>query len=237
MVRGFIRLWSYLLRRSRQGVDGDDHGDDAIFACLILDESRVIEGTGFTIDDHGRRLGLTTDMPPKSEIHPRSHVIASLLIDPNGRVRDGESSRSLSSPADRERFLSLRQWGDCIVIGSRTESAESYRRSRLPVVVYSRGREMISDWQVEMRKLRARYGDHVLVEAGPGILHQLIEQGALDQLFLTRTSRISTDKESPLFDLKFLGSEHGLQLMESTEIEAADGSVDRFETYRRSELT
>lgn len=185
----------------------------------------------------GVRLGLTTDMLPLNEIRPEVHVIASLLVDPTGRVREGVSSRSLSSPEDRQRFLSLRQWAECIVIGAKTHQAESYERTRLPVIVYSRTKRVVDDWAAELNKLKGEYGDRILIEAGPGILHQLIREGLIDRLYLTRTSRVSQDRESPIFDLSLLGPGHDLRLIESTIVRSVDESEDLFETYERSGLT
>lgn len=126
---------------------------------------------------------------------------ANILIDPLGRVRAGKNSAPLSSPGDRDRFHQLRQWADCLVVGGETFRNEPYHLSSLPVASYSRTLKVISDWPGEFRDLAGRYGDKILVEAGPNLLHQLLDAQVIDQIHLTRTSRRSDDATSPIFDL------------------------------------
>ncbi len=118
-------------------------------------------------------------------------VIASLLIDPKGRVRDGVSSRPLSSAEDRQRFLAVRTLADCIVIGRRTSEAESYAKTKVPVVVYSRRSHPITRWDLEL--------------------------DLIDRLYLTKTSRESNDESSPRLDLRVLDREGAMDLIEKFE--------------------
>ncbi|MFM8841173.1 MAG: dihydrofolate reductase family protein [Actinomycetota bacterium] len=183
----------------------------------------------------GVRLGLTTDMNPKQipeTIPARVEVIALLLIDPSGRVSQGPSSRPLSSPEDRQRFLSLRGWGDCIVVGRRTWESESYAKTKVPVIVYSREPDPIQEWNREIERLQREHGPRIVVEAGPELLEQFLRAGVIDRLYLTRTSRISSDEESPRFHFDLLKSEGEMELIESVE-----GSEDIFEVYQRKNLS
>ena len=157
-------------------------------------------------------------------------VVASLLIDPKGRVRDGQNSRKLSSPEDRRRFLALRRWADVILVGSKTFATESYEKTRVPVIVYSRREREINDWSLEVSRIKAGHGKKVFIEAGPGLLEEMIQQGVIDRLYLTKTSRVSDDSSSPIFHTEIL-EDSGLELI-STDI----SPEDRHEIYQRALL-
>ncbi len=186
-----------------------------------------------------RRLDLTTDMastdsPPRGgsipSVPPQVEVIASLLIDPRGRVSQDGTSRPLSSPLDHDRFLALRTWGSCIVVGGRTFQAESYERSRLPVEVFSRFSREVESWPEEIERLKAKHGRHILIEAGPGLLHQLLDANLIDRLYLTRTDRLSSDPESPRFDLNRL--ERSMKCIDSLR-----HGEDLFEIHQKIQST
>ena len=182
------------------------------------------------------RLGWATDMTTEPspldetdlELPPDGiYVVASLVVDPSGRVRDGRDSRPLSSPEDRRRFLGLRRWAQVILIGSKTFSAESYGKSKLPVLTYSRKEREITDWSHELLRVQESHGRRVLIEAGPGLLEPMIRHNVVDRLFLTRTSRVSSDATSPIFDFS---------LLENSSLELISSEVlaeDRFEIYQR----
>jgi riboflavin biosynthesis pyrimidine reductase len=206
-----------------QRVNGDDDRNDTIVTSIVLSQRWIVKSAGFAVDNHDPRLGLTTDMATVT-----GEVIASLLIDPSGRVRDGGTSRSLSSAEDRRRFLSLRKWADCILVGSNTAAAENYRTTSLPVIIYSRREREIEDWKAEISRLKSTFGSHILVEAGPTLLTQLIDQGLIDSLYLTRTRRISKDVTSPIFDPSLHLQAGSMKLMESSR-----GEEDLFEVYER----
>lgn len=188
----------------------------------------------------GRRLDLTTDMtsthsspslPQGPKIPPEVEVIATLLIDPLGRVSEGGTSRGLSSALDRERFLSFRRWGRCILIGGQTFQVESYQGSRLPVEVFSRSKREITSWSAELERLKRKYGKRILVEAGPGLLHQLLDDDLIDRLYLTRSDRESSDSHSPIFDINMLTKSGTMECIESFRREK-----DIFETYQSLRL-
>ncbi|MGA1609311.1 MAG: dihydrofolate reductase family protein [Candidatus Nanopelagicaceae bacterium] len=170
-------------------------------------------------------VGIGPHIPPEGV-----SVVASLLIDPKGRVRDGQDSRKLSSPEDRRRFLALRRWADVILVGSKTFAAESYEKTRVPVIVYSRSKRKIHDWSLELSRIKASHGSKIFIEAGPGLLEELIEQRVIDRLYLTKTSRVSDDSASPIFHTEIL-EDSGLELI-STDI----SPEDRHEIYQRALL-
>lgn len=167
---------------------------------------------------------------------------ANLLIDPVGRVRAqdlgsasgpvGESaakltSSPLSSLEDRRRFREHRQWAHLIVIGGETGRVEPYGKSKKPVLIYSHRKRSVDDWESEFSALASRYGAHLLIEAGPNLLHQLLEACVVDELYLTRTDIRSKDLSSPRFNLDLLAK---LELVESERI----GS-DTFERYHQAD--
>ncbi len=158
-------------------------------------------------------------------------VISSLLIDPVGRVRDGVSSRPLSSEDDRQRFLALRASADCIVIGRKTWESESYAKTKVPVIVYSRATSPITRWAIELDRLQKEHGPRIVIEAGPDLLEQLLHEDLIDRLYLTKTSRESKDESSPRFDLALLDREGRMDLIDSNR-----GAEDLFEVYQRKSL-
>lgn len=142
-----------------------------------------------------QRLDSTTDMARDYQSR------ANILIDPLGRVRSGKNSAPLSSKNDRERFHQLRAWADCIVVGGQTHRSEPYHLTSLPVISYSKSQKAISDWPGEFLEIAKRYGSKILVEAGPNLLHQLLDANVIDQIHITQTTRRSDDATSPVFDL------------------------------------
>ena len=165
------------------------------------------------------RLDSTTDMTPDFQAR------ANILIDPLGRVRAGKNSARLSSMGDRMRFHRLRAWADCIVVGGETLRSEPYDKSALPVIVFSRSKRVISDWQVEFLEISKKYGSKILIEAGPDLLGQLLDARVIEQIHLTRTNRQSDDIESPVFDLSRIDD------WKVTSVENDEENV--FQVYRR----
>ena len=155
-------------------------------------------------------------------------VVASLLVDPYGRVSESGSSLPLSSPEDRARLRALRSWSSCILVGSTTFRSGGYQALRTPVITYSRSTEEIRDWDQELARVRAIHGPRILVEAGPNILEQLIDHELVERLYLTRTSRESKDSTGPRFNLTLLDDRERMKLVDS--IQARE---DRFEIYDR----
>jgi riboflavin biosynthesis pyrimidine reductase len=171
--------------------------------------------------------------PPERERCPEKlfESRANLLIDPNARVAEFGSSKSLSSPEDRARFHALRNWADLIIVGGRTFKAEPYSGSTIPVHVFSRSDREISDWYQEFIELAQRYGRNLLIEAGPELLQQIIRAGALDHLHLTRTLRMSNDATSPVFSAPLMREIEEQWFITSDE----EVGEDRFTIFSRSQ--
>ena len=167
---------------------------------------------------------------PNHPIQIPSHiaVVASLVVDKAGKVSEAGSSLPLSSPEDRTRLRTLRNWACAIVVGSKTYQSGGYQRSPIPVISYSRDKGEIGDWSGEIDRLKSTYRSKILVEAGPNILEQLLRDRLIDRLYLTRTSRESQDATSPYFDLSLLGVGSDLELVDTTV-----GLEDVFEIYER----
>lgn len=98
-------------------------------------------------------------------------------------------------------------------------------------MVYSRATHAILRWDLELERLQNEYGERILIEAGPEILQQLLEEGLIDRLYLTKTSRKSSDESSPHFDLRVLDDHGAMDLIESVR-----GDEDLFEIYQRKSL-
>ena len=169
---------------------------------------------------------------PDTSIQIPSHinVIASLLVDPSGKVSESGNSLPLSSPEDRSRLRALRRWASWILVGSTTLRSGGYQTLGTRIVSYSRSTNQIQDWSQELTRMRTIHGPRILIEAGPNILHQLLDEDLVERLYLTRTSRESKDSTSARFDLARIDDEGGLKLIESTQ-----GIEDRFEVYEHTE--
>lgn len=165
---------------------------------------------------------------PSIQVPSHIGVVASLVVDPEGRVSESGNSLPLSSPEDRARLNALRQWSSCILVGAATFRSGGYHESRTPVISYSRSTGEISDWNQELARVRAVHGPKILIEAGPNILEQLLEQELVERLYLTKSSRESKDITSPRFNLTLLEDGRGMKLIDSIQ-----GSEDRFEVYER----
>ncbi len=129
-------------------------------------------------------------------------VIANLIIGIDGATTiDGRSS-PLSTPADRRRFHELRKRSRAIMIGGATARAEPYESTPLPLIVVTRARiisgraaenplAIIATLSIEsaIEKYSGRY-DPLLIEAGGNFLLQAMQGGFVDELYVTRVSKI-----------------------------------------------
>ena len=111
--------------------------------------------------------------------------------------KDG-SSAGVSTNTDRERFLKRRREFDCIIIGGNTARNERYSFTTCPLVVISRNPSnvLISNpnavwWNMEpklaLEKARREFGPDVLIEAGPVLLNQFLNEGLVDQIEISVT--------------------------------------------------
>jgi len=126
-------------------------------------------------------------------------VFASLVVGSDGSTSKGGNSRGIASGVDRTAFLARRRSADFLLIGGQTARTEPYHRTPVPVVIASRS--MISAladnrlahwWNLSptaaLVKGIKQFGPSVLVESGPAIINELIENKALDGIYLSVTS-------------------------------------------------
>ena len=126
-------------------------------------------------------------------------VFASLVVGADGSTSKNGSSSGISSGADRTTFLARRRNADFILIGGQTARTEPYHRTPVPVVVASRSMlNALADnrlahwWNLSpvsaLEKGAKKFGQNVLVEAGPRLINELIEARVLDGIYLSITS-------------------------------------------------
>lgn len=126
-------------------------------------------------------------------------VFASLVVGSDGSTTKGRNSRGIASGVDRTAFLARRRSADFLLIGGQTARTEPYHRTPVPVVISSRS--MISAladnrlahwWNLSPTEALAKgiklFGPSVLVESGPAIINELIENKAIDGIYLSVTS-------------------------------------------------
>lgn len=119
-------------------------------------------------------------------------ITLSLVIGRDGSTRLHGSSRALSSPEDRARFLAHRRTADAIVIGGGTARAESYEKSPAPLIIVSRTLKTSNNprahiWRCTPREALDRaiteYGSHLHIEGGPQFFSQLLDK--ISRIYLT----------------------------------------------------
>jgi riboflavin biosynthesis pyrimidine reductase len=123
---------------------------------------------------------------------------ASLVVGVDGSTTKAGSSSGVSSKADRSLFLARRREFDLILIGGNTARTEPYSTTPIPVVVLSRSDiSPIADnpkahlWNLSpsqaLVRARGEFGPRILVEGGPALMRELLEEGLIDDFFLTVT--------------------------------------------------
>jgi len=123
---------------------------------------------------------------------------ASLVVGADGSTTKFGSSSGVSSAADRSAFLKRRRSFDAILIGGNTARTEPYSSSPVPLIVISR--RMINPlpenpqvhlWNTTPAQAlglaRIEFGKRILVEAGVGMLKELLDDKLIDEFFLTVT--------------------------------------------------
>lgn len=126
-------------------------------------------------------------------------VIASLVVAQDGSTVKGGISSGVASVEDRNRFLARRRKADCIIIGGNTARNEPYHRTPVPVVVISRSminalsNNRLALWwnttpEKAIDRAKKTFGENILVEAGPTLVTELINEGLIDGLELSVTN-------------------------------------------------
>jgi riboflavin biosynthesis pyrimidine reductase len=125
-------------------------------------------------------------------------VIASLVVGANHATSKGGSSRPLSTPADRERFLRRHRGASAFIIGKKSAASENYQGASVPIFVYSRDSTPLTFNHPLMQQVTVdrnlrditqlidlRIEGDIVVEAGPALLMALVEEGVIDLLELS----------------------------------------------------
>lgn len=125
-------------------------------------------------------------------------VTVTLVVGADGSTSKHGNSAGVSTAADRSAFLARRRLADCILIGGNTARTEPYHRTPVPVVVISRtlinplaDNRLAHCWNLSPVKAIERatsiFGPNIHVEAGIGIIQELIKANLVDALELSIT--------------------------------------------------
>jgi riboflavin biosynthesis pyrimidine reductase len=127
-------------------------------------------------------------------------LIASLAVGANGATTLRGSSRGISTPADRNRFLALHRSAGAIITGKESAAVEDYAKTRVPIFIFTRSPERLVFQHPTMqqivvdrdlleisRRIDQRISGDIVIEAGPRLLLAMAEVGAVDVLHLSIT--------------------------------------------------
>jgi riboflavin biosynthesis pyrimidine reductase len=166
---------------------------------------------------------------------------ANLIVGSDGATTAGGSSIGLSTAQDRSRFNNLRGKSDLILIGGNTARREPYKRTPIPLYILTHGKvrlqpknQLVKQFMMPVADLIAEIASNfppidsklpinLLVEAGPKLLLQMVEQGLIDNLYLT--TNLEKDGENKIAVDKLTGS---FNLISSEKIDSC-----QFEYYKR----
>ena len=131
------------------------------------------------------------------DTYPMS-TVATLVVGQDGSATKNTSSMSISSKADRAFFLNRRRHVDVIIIGGNTARNEPYKRTPAPLIVCSRNsanpvieNPIAQIWNCSpseaVDRARKLFGDNILIEGGPKMIMDLVDNQKIDQLELSLT--------------------------------------------------
>ena len=124
----------------------------------------------------------------------------------------------LSTDEDRRRFHELRSKNDLILIGGNTARREPYKRTPIPLYILTHTKVRLQPKNqlakqfalspAEMiNELKSSFNSeqsgpiNLLVEAGPALLKQMIDEGLIDNLYLTINQEKTGDNQIVLAQL------------------------------------
>lgn len=128
---------------------------------------------------------------------------ANLIVGKDGSTTVAGSSTPLSTDEDRRRFHQLRTDSDLILIGGNTARREPYKRTPIPLYILTHTKvrlapknqlakqftmtpaQMINEISNNFPPQDSKSGIRLLVEAGPKLLRQMIDQSLIDQIYLS----------------------------------------------------
>ena len=154
------------------------------------------------------------------------NVIANLVVSASGATSKDGSSVGLSSPADRQRFHELRKQSDAILIGGSTARREPYKKTPIPLFIITHSLVRLQPKNQLAKQLNLppklalteisnffanKESAQILVEAGPKLLTQMIEEGLIQTLYLTinhgATGENAIDLQELVKTFKLISSE------------------------------
>lgn len=153
-------------------------------------------------------------------------VIASLVLGADGSSTVLGTSDKVTTPIDRQRFLTRRRLSDVILVGGNTARNERYQRTPVPLVVLSHTRPSVLDlnpkahwWSLSPAEAIARarweFGSTISIEGGISFICELLDAQLISQLELSITSHVGG--ESKVDYLELLAH---FEKIETEEIEA-----------------
>ena len=128
---------------------------------------------------------------------------ANLIVGKDGSTTVAGSSTPLSTDEDRRRFHQLRTDSDLILIGGNTARREPYKRTPIPLYILTHTKvrlapknqlakqfkmtpkQMINEIGNNFPPQDSKAGIRLLVEAGPKLLRQMIDESLIDQIYLS----------------------------------------------------
>ena len=143
---------------------------------------------------------------------------ANLIVGADGSTTLANSSMGLSTDEDRRRFHELRSKNDLILIGGNTARREPYKRTPIPLYILTHTKVRLQPKNqlakqfalspIEMiNELKSSFNPeqsgpiNLLVEAGPALLKQMIDEGLIDNLYLTINQEKTGDNQIVLTQL------------------------------------
>lgn len=157
-------------------------------------------------------------------------VTANLIVGQDGSTTLNGSSTGLSTAPDRLRFHQLRDHQELIIIGGNTARREPYKRTPIPLYILTHAKirlqpknQLAKQFQLTPAQLLAEISNNfqcdqpqinVLVEAGPNLLMQMIDQSLIDYLYLTVNLDKQGENRISISDLV-----ENFELLESEKIE------------------
>lgn len=143
---------------------------------------------------------------------------ANLIVGADGSTTLANSSMGLSTDEDRRRFHELRSKNDLILIGGNTARREPYKRTPIPLYILTHTKVRLQPKNqlakqfalspIEMiNELKSSFNSeqsgpiNLLVEAGPALLKQMIDEGLIDNLYLTINQEKTGDNQIVLTQL------------------------------------
>jgi len=155
---------------------------------------------------------------------------ANLIVGKDGSTTKSGSSIGLSSDEDRNRFKALRGRSDLILIGGNTARREPYKRTPIPLYILTHSKvrlqpknQLAKQFALTpsqiIEEISANFNPaesspiNLLIEAGPNLLLQMVNQGLIDHLYLTINLQVMGENPISISELT-----NSFELVSSEEV-------------------